>query len=292
MINAWIAVAVAAVLQTQEGSQDPDPRDLHSDPSFSGRPAPSPAFPEGDGFTLRAHFLRSRFALETSEFDIASFSGPLDLHDVGGLSRHAVGLEGVLDSGPLRFIVFGLHQHSRGVLDRDTTFEQHRFPAGAEAKTVAFFGSAEAYGRFDLQGGADGPFRLSLLIGIDASKFLISMSADERTASEGFSALWPVPAAGLEGRVQLGKQVAIRAGMRGSQVRFVNPYQLDAGSKQDVSYAVTRVESGVVWDATAGISLSIGYTSLRARVEISSPEDTDTGRLEASGIHASLAFRF
>jgi len=253
---------------------------------------PRPEFPGVDAFSLRLLAFRTRFHLETREYDAESFSGMMDMAEVGGINRTSFGLEGTLDAGPVRVILSALYENHEGSLDRVATFEQHTFLPGSQVETIASWGSAEVYGRFDLAGGPADTLQLTLLAGMDFSKFYVAMRDDLREAREGFSALWPVPAIGMDARFWLSERLCVRAGVRGTRIRYENSVHLDGGSTQDVRFSTLRFDAGFQWDVSEGVTLEFGFRGIDAMIEVASVEDTDSLRVEAAGGYAGFSLKF
>ena len=253
---------------------------------------PRPEFPILDGVSLRTIALRPRFQLTTREFDAGIISDKVNFGDLSNFERTAFTWEGALDVGAWTFSVTALHQESESRLDQDVTFEQFVFPAGSRAKSVAFFGSLEAYRRIELAGGAGETLQLTLLLGINFSKLYLMMRAGDHEASEGFSALWPLPAAGVEARVWLSDRLSVTASARGSRFRYTNPFQLDGGGSQDIRYLFGRFDAGLEWSLSRNLSLAAGYTGIDAFINAASAEDTDTADLKAGGVHAGVTLQF
>lgn len=287
-----LILAMAALLAAPQDPQDePPPKPVVEIPGVRPK-EPEPEFPGSDGLTFRTLFLRPRFELTTREFDVGMFSGTLNFGDVAGFNRTSAALEGRLDVGPWMFSATGLQQRRRSVLAEEATFEQHAFSAGSIVQGYAFFGTIEAFHRFELAGGPAKSFQVSLLIGLNWSKMFMRLSDDGREASEGFSALWPLPAAGVEARLSLSETLSITLSARGTRFRFSNPFQLDGGGSQDIRYLYGRFDAGFKWDLGGSFSVSAGYTGIDAFINAASAEDTDTADLKAGGLYSGLTVRF
>lgn len=277
--------------------QDPDPQEKPPPKPVVEVPPlvidhPRPEYPILDGISLRTIALRPRFQLTTREFDAGIISDKVNFGDQSDFDRTAFAWEGTLDVGAWTFSLMALHQESESRLDQDATFEQFTFPSGSRAKSVAFFGSFEAYHRIDLAGGAAETFQVSLLLGINFSKLYLMMRAGDHEGSEGFSALWPLPAAGLEARVWLSDRLSVTASARGTRFRYTNPFQLDGGDSQDIRFLFGRFDAGFEWTFSSTLSLTAGYTGIDAFINAASAEDTDTADLKAGGVHAGLTLQF
>jgi hypothetical protein len=281
---------VQSQAQEKPREQEPPPGPLEF--RESGKEPPRPEFAGTDAFSLRVLAVRTRFHLETREYDAGMLSGMMDMAEVGGIDRTSFGLEGTLDAGPVRVILSALHEKHKGVLGLDATFEQHTFQPGSEVRAIAFFGSAEVYGRFDVAGGPAESLQLTLMAGLDFSKFYVAMKDDLREAREGFSALWPVPAIGLDARFWLSDRLCFQAGIRGTHIRYVNSIHLDGGSVQEVRFSSLRLEAGFQWDVSEVISLEFGFRGIDAFIEVASMEDTDSLQVEAGGGYAGIAVKF
>jgi hypothetical protein len=253
---------------------------------------PRPAFPAGPGFSIRTVALRPRWELATREFDVGAFSGEVNFGDMASFDRTTMALEATFDSGPWVITASAFQQRHRAVLDQDMTFEQHAFRAGTIVQGSAFFGTLDAFRRIDVAGGPEEPFHLSLLVGINISKIAMRLKDDTRVASEGFSALWPLPAVGVEARVSLSDQLSAVLSARGTRFRYTNPFQLDGGGSQDVRYLFGRFDASLQWALSGTFSVDAGYTGLDAYIEDASAEDTDSADLKAGGVHAGLSVRF
>ena len=253
---------------------------------------PRPLFPAGDGVSLRMLALRPRWELTTREFDVGMFSGDMNFGDVADFDRTTMALEARVDVGPWMFSATALRQRRRAVLTADTTFEQHTFPAGTVVESEAFFGTIEGYYGFDLAGGRAETFQISVLVGINWTKMMMGITDDLREASEGFSALWPMPAVGFEARVSLSDRLAAALSARGTRVRFVNPYQLDGGGSQDIRFIYGRFDASLKFAVSDAISVEAGYTGLDAFINDISDEDTDSANLKAGGVHAGMTVGF
>ncbi|HKS15976.1 MAG TPA: TonB-dependent receptor [Planctomycetota bacterium] len=251
-----------------------------------------PEFPIGDRVSLRTIALRPRWELTTREFDVGMFSGRMNLGDLTDFERTTMALEGRVDVGPWMISAMALQQKHRVALSQEATFEQHTFPADSIVQSRAFFGTVEAYYRVDVAGGPREPLHLSLLFGINWSKMHMSLSDDRRVASEGFSALWPLPAFGVEARYWLADRLSVTASARGTRFRYDNPLQLDGGGSQDIRYLFGRFDAGIEWTISDGFALSAGYTGLDAYVNAASAEDTDSADLKAGGVHVGLSLQF
>ncbi len=288
---------LAVLLAHPQVGQEPGPQDepppkpiLEVPPDASE--GPRPEFPAGDGFSLKALAIRPRWELTTREYDLGMFNGGMNFGDVADFHRTTAAFEARFDAVSWMFSATALRQHSRRALDDDIMFEQHLFPAGAVVKSVAFFGSFEAYHRFELSGGSRESFQVSLLLGLNFSKFLMLMRDDLRLASEGFSALWPLPAAGVEARVSLSERLSVALSARGTRFRFDNPYQLDGGGSQYIRFLFGRFDGGVEWTISEHFTVSAGYTGLDAYIDAASAEDRDTVNLKAGGIYFGAGLRF
>ena len=253
---------------------------------------PRPVFPAGDGISLRMLALRPRWELTTREFDVGMFSGTMNFGDVADFDRTTMALEARVDLGPWMFSATAVRQRRRAVLTEDTTFEQHTFPADTIVESVAFFGTIEAFYTIDLAGGPTETFQASLLLGINWTKMVMEIRDEIREASEGFSALWPVPAVGFEARVSLSERLAVALSARGTRVRFVNPFQLDGGGSQDVRFIFGRFDASLKFAVSEAFSVEAGYTGLDAFINDKSAEDTDTADMKAGGIHAGVSLQF
>ena len=279
------------------GAPQDDPRVQEPPPPIVEVPPvrvedPRPEFPVGDRFTLRTIAMRPRWDLTTREFDAGMFSGQMNLGDVAEFERTSMALEGRLDLGPWMISAMILNQKSRFVLNGDTTFEQHEFPAGTVVEGTAFFSTLEVFYRFDVAGGPADPFQVSMLVGINWSKLYMGLSDDVRNAREGFSALWPLPALGVEARYWMTDRLSVTASARGTRFRFENPFQLDGGETQDIRYLFGRFDASLEWALSSHFSVAAGYTGIDAFINAASPEDTDTADLKSGGLHAGMSLNF
>jgi hypothetical protein len=278
------------VVQEGPSSQEPHKPVVEVPPAAVDKPLPR--FPAGDGFSLRTIFLRPRWEMTTREFDINKFSGDMNFGDIADFERTTMAMEGRVDLGPWMFSATLIRQRRRTVLTEDMTFEQHTFAAGTIVEGEAYFGTIEGFYGLDLAGGPAETFQISLLFGITYAKLRMGIEGDNREGSEGFSALWPVPALGFEGRVSLSDRVALALSARGTRLRFENPFQIDAGGPQDIKFLYGRIDASLKFAVSDVISLETGYTGLDAFINNSSSEDTDTADLKAGGVHLSVTLGF
>jgi hypothetical protein len=251
-----------------------------------------PLFPDDTGLTFRVHMLRPQFRLETREFDVGSFSGPMDLHEICGLPETGWGAELLMGGESYRVSMFATFQKGKVVTDEAVTLEQHVFPPGTRLETFAHLVTLEGFWRHAFIGGREKPVELRFLAGLQAIRYHVDMTDDVRQTSEGFSALWPVPALGLEGRWQLTDRLSLRGAVYGTRLKFKNPFQLDGGETQKVNVRALHADAGAQWDLSTGWSVGLGMTALDYLVENSSPEDKDTGSYEALGLNLAAVLRF
>lgn len=275
----------------EQAPQDEPPKPILEIPGV--KPVePRPLVPAGDGLTLRAIAFRPRMELTTREFDANLFGRKMNFGDLSGFERTAFGLDATLNAGSWMFSLTALIQQTETQLGEYVQFEQHGFQAGTHVESTSLFGTAEAYYRIGLAGGPTETLQLSLLAGVNFTKCYFGMKSDRATASEGFSALWPVPAAGLEARVWLSDRLAMNLSARGTRLRFDNPFQLDGGGSQDIRYLYGRFDAGLEWTLGERFSVSAGYTGIDAFIDDASAEDTDTADIKTGGLHAGLMLRF
>jgi hypothetical protein len=282
----WMAGAMS-----QDPQEEPPPKPVVEVPAIPPV-EPKPLYSGGDLLMLRTIALRPRWELKTREFDFGMFSGAMDVGEVADFERTSIGIEARADLGNWTVSATAMFQSRRTLVGKDTTFEQHTFEAGSAVDTTAFFGTVEAYHRFDVYGGPAETARVSLLLGINFSKFLLSMEDDRRYASEGFSALWPLPALGVEAKVWLMDRLSVSLSARGTRFRYDNPFQLDAGGSQDIRYLYGRFDAGLEWRLSESFSISAGYTGIDAYVEAASAEDADSVDLKAGGVFGGVSLFF
>lgn len=274
----------------EERPQEPPPPIIDIPPVKVEEPRPE--IPIADRVSLRTIALRPRWELTTREFDAGMFSGQVNFGDTAGFERTTMAVEGRIDAGPWMVSATLFQQRHRVVLAQETTFEQHTFEPGTISHGRAFFGSIEAYHRFDVAGGPAESFQVSLLVGINWSKLHLSLSDDRRVASEGFSALWPLPAVGVEARVWISDRISLTASARGTRFRFDNPLQLDGGGSQDIRFLYGRLDAGLEWALGGSFSITAGYTGFDAFINAASAEDTDSADLKAGGVNVGVSLGF
>ena len=290
MSSAICALVALYLLVAPQEPQEPPPPPLDA-PATVAEPA-WPRFPIEDGLTLRTLMLRPRFLLTTREFDINTFSGEINIGDVGGLERTAFGIDTRGDFGDWTVAVMGFQQKGSSTLEEDMHFEQYPFQEGSEVKTTAFYATVEGYYRFGLAGAPAVPFQLQFLAGFNYTRMHLQMESDGMRGREGFSALWPVPAIGLETRVWLGERLSLGASARGTYIKYKNPWQVDGGSAQKMTLKSGRLELSLEWCVSEGWSIGGGYSGFTSFINDSSAEDTDTAEMKASGLHLGVGIRF
>src|SRR5688572_23186355 len=135
--------------------QDPEPQKGSSEPQVSTRSGAMPLFPDDTGLTFRVHMLRPQFRLETREFDVGSFSGPMDLHEICGLPETGWGAELLMGGESYRVSMFATFQKGKVVTDEAVTLEQHVFPPGTRLETFAHLVTLEGFWRHAFIGGRE-----------------------------------------------------------------------------------------------------------------------------------------
>jgi hypothetical protein len=291
MAIAPLILYALALLSPQEpgGQETPPVVEVPGEP----RVEPKPAFPWNDGLTIRTIALRPTYEITTREFDINTFSGgELDIGDIADFDRTAMALDLRWDTGSFAFMATYFRMEGTSTLLQDTTFEQHTFDAGTEVEGVTEYGTVEAYYRIDLAGSPADSLHVSMLAGLLYTRYFLSLSGDTRTGSEGFSALWPVPALGLESRFWLSSRIAISLSARATRLAFENPFQIDGGDAQRLKFLSGRLDAGLNWTISGAFSLSAGYSGFSTSIDNSSVEDTDSADLRASGVHFGLTYRY
>ena len=291
MVLAPAIFCALALLAPQEpgGQETPPVVEVPGEPRLE----PVPSFPWNDGITLRTIALRPKSEITTREFDISTFSGgALDIGDIADFDRTAMALDLRWDTGNFAFMATYFRMEGSGTLSEDTTFEQHTFDAGTEIEGVTEYGTVEAYYRIDLAGSPAESVHVSMLAGLLYTRYFLSLHGDTRTGSEGFSALWPVPALGLETRFWLSSRLALSLSARATRITFENPWQVDAGGDQKLRFLSGRLDAGLNWSLSEAFSLSAGYSGFSTSIDNSSVEDTDSADLRASGVHFGLTYRY
>lgn len=252
-----------------------------------------PRYEPGPSLRASLLFLRPRVSYDTREYGPGVFSGDVDLGSRAGLPRFAPGGALSLDLGALRADAGFLHMAARHSLDEPLSYEEETFQAGESVSVLAQAGWLDVAYRHRLVGDERARGSISALLGVHAPRVKISVENERASAREGFSALWPIPAAGLEASYWLGDRIRLRGSLIGTRMRFTNPFKEDAGEPQDLAYLYLRWEAGLTLDLTARWSLDVGYTRFSMDVTASSPkDDRDRAVFEADGLYVAIELRF
>lgn len=276
------------VIEDQE-EQDPEPL---RPPTLGAPERPfRPRYPRDSAFRLSALILQPSVSYDTREYFPGNFSGDVDLNRRADLPRVAPGFAFSLELGPVRVDGGFVHMATRPVLDRELKYEEETFQPGEEVSVLAQAGWLDVAWRLKLAGGDRGS--ISALLGVHAPRVKIDVENDRASAREGFNALWPVPALGVEANYWLTDRIRIHGALTGTRLRFSNPFHEDGGEPQRVAYTYLRVEAGVTADLSANWGLSVGYTSFSMDVTASSRlDDKDRAVFEAGGLYLALEARF
>jgi hypothetical protein len=274
----------------QEAQEDdwPQPERL----SAPERPF-KPRYELGPSARLSLHFLRPRVSYDTREYNPGVFSGEVELSERADLPGFAPAGALRLDLRALRVDFGFLHMSSRSELDRPLSYEEETFQPGESVSVLAQAGWLDLAYRWSLVGDERSRASLWALIGLHAPRVKITVENDRASAREGFSALWPVPSAGLEATCWLTDRVRLRGSLIGTRLRFTNPFKEDAGEPQDLAYLYLRWEAGLAIDLSARWALHAGYSRLLMDVTASSPkDDKDRAVFEADGLYVGIELRF
>lgn len=250
-----------------------------------------PRWPRDEALRLSVLALRPGVSYDTREYNPGVYSGDVDLSRRAGLPRFAAGAAFGLDLGAVRVDGGFVHMAVDALLDQPLSYEEETFQPGEEVSVLAQAGWLDVACRWRLAGDDRGA--VSLLLGIHAPRVKISVENDRASAREGFSALWPVPAAGVEAHYWLTDRIRLHGSLIGTRLAFTNPFHDDGGEPQKVAYAYLRLDAGLTADLTAQWSLTLGYTRFSMDVTASSEsDDKDRAIFQAGGLYLALDFRF
>ena len=274
----------------QEGQEPEPPRPLTLEaPELPFKPRYEP----GTALRLSLLWLHPRVSYDTREYNPGVFSGDVDLSRRGGLPRYAPGLAFSLDLGPVRVDGGFVHMAVRQTLDRALSYEEETFEPGEEVSVLAQAGWLDVAYRLRLLGDARSRSAVSALVGVNAPRVKITVENDRASAREGFDALWPVPAVGVEAHYWLTNRIKLHGSLMGTRLKFTNPFHEDAGEPQHVQFAYLRMDAGVTIDLDAKWALTLGYTRFSMDVTASSKlDDKDRAIFEAGGFFVAMDFRF
>ena len=272
-----------------QDDQDPEvPRPLRLD--APDRPF-RPRYPRDRAFRLAVLALRPNVSYDTREYFPVNFSGDVDLSDRADLPRFAPGVAFSLDLGALRVDGGFVHMEARSVLDRPLGYEEETFQPGEEVSVLAQAGWLDVAYRLKLAGGDRGS--ISALLGVNAPRVKITVENDRASAREGFNALWPVPAVGVEAEYWLTDRIRVHGALMGTRLSFMNPFHEDGGEPQRVRYSALRVDAGLTVDRSPAWGLTLGYTTFTMDVQASSKlDDKDRAIFKAEGLFLALEVRF
>ncbi len=253
----------------------------------------SPRHTPGPGARVSFLMLRPKVSYDTREYFPELFSGDVDLSRRADLPRFAPGLALSLDLGPVRADLGFLSMTTRHALDRPMSYEEETFQPGEEVSVIAQAGWLNLAYRWRLVGDDQSRGSISALVGIHAPRVKITIENGRASAREGFNALWPVPAAGVEASYWLTDRLRLRGSLIGTRLRFTNPFKEDAGEPQDLAYTYLRWEAGLAVDFSARWSLHAGYTKFAMDITASSKlDDKDRAVFQADGLYVAVEFRF
>lgn len=252
-----------------------------------------PRYEAGSALRLSVLWLQPRVSYDTREYNPGVFSGDVDLSRRGGLPRYAPGLSFSLDLGPMRADGGFVHMAVRQRLERSLSYEEETFEPGEAVSVLAQAGWLDVAYRLRLLGDARSRSSVSALVGVNAPRVKITVENDRASAREGFDALWPVPAVGVEAHYWLTDRIKLHGSLMGTRLKFTNPFHEDAGEPQHVAFAYLRMDAGVTVDLDARWSLTLGYTRFAMDVTASSKlDDKDRAIFEAGGLFLALDYRF
>jgi hypothetical protein len=252
-----------------------------------------PRYEPGPGIRLSLLYLRPRVSYDTREYNPGVFSGDVDLSARAELPRFAPGGALSVDLGAVRADLGFLHMATRHSLEEPLSYEEETFQTGEAVSVLAQAGWLDVAYRHRLVGDERSRGSISALLGVHAPRVKITVENDRASAREGFSALWPVPAAGVEATSWLSDRIRLHGSLIGTRMRFTNPFKEDAGEPQDLDYRYLRWEAGVTIDLSARWSLDFGYTRFTMDVTASSPkDDKDRAVFLADGLYLAIQFRF
>lgn len=228
---------------------------------------------EEDQFSIRLLHARPVVRTDSREYDAGVFSSALNLKDDAGLPDRSLvgGLE--VETGAWRFSIFATRMEGDKTLGSPLTFEEEQFPAGTRVHTTFEAGWLEAVYRLKLEVGATDVVDLRALLAVNASRFRFSFRGGGTEAHEAHPALWPVPAAGIEGRLTLTDSLALAARFLTTRVRYVNPFHEDGGSDTRIVFNFIRAEAGIEWRPGGSWSLGVGIHRFTHYLRDTSVED-------------------
>lgn len=242
---------------------------------------------------LSVLWLQPQVSYDTREYYPGVFSGDVDLSRRADLPRFAAGLAFSMDLGPIRVDGGFVHMSVRHALERSLSYEEETFQPGEEVSVLAQAGWLDVAYRLRLLGDAGSRSGISALVGVNAPRVKISVENDRASAREGFDALWPVPALGVEAHYWLTNRIKLHGSLMGTRLKFTNTFHEDAGEPQHVKFAYLRMDAGVTIDVSANWGLTLGYTRFAMDVTASSElDDKDRAMFKAGGLFLALDYGF
>lgn len=274
----------------QEGQEPEPPRPL----TLEAPDLPfNPRYGPGSALRLSVLWLQPRVSYDTREYNPGVYSGDVDLSRRADLPRYAPGFAFSLDLGPVRVDGGFVHMAVRQTLDRTLCYEEETFEPGEEVSVLAQAGWLDVEYRLRLFGDARSRSAVSALVGVNAPRVKITVENDRASAREGFDALWPVPAVGVEAHYWLTNRIRLHGSLMGTRLKFTNPFHEDAGEPQHLDFSYLRMDAGVTVDLDARWSLTLGYTRFTMDVTASSKlDDKDRAIFEAGGMFLAVDLRF
>ncbi|HKS15829.1 MAG TPA: hypothetical protein VJU16_00800 [Planctomycetota bacterium] len=245
-----------------------------------------------DELSVRLLWARPVVRTDSREYDAGVFSSALHLQDDAGLPERALvgGLE--LETGAWRFSIFAARMEGDETLASPLAFEEEQFPAGVRLHTTFEAGWFEAVYRLKLPVDSTNVVDVRAILAVNASRFSFDFKGGGTEAHEAHPALWPVPAAGVEGRLALTRSLSMSARFLSTRVRYVNPFHEDGGSDSRIVFDFIRAEAGVEWSPGGGWSLGVGIHRFTNYLRDTSDEDRHRVWFDATSLAFEIAVEF
>lgn len=227
---------------------------------------------------------------DSREYESGLSSGPLNLQVDCGMDDEAPAYALGVRLGSWRVSYFALSLSGREQLEQNLIFEDAVFSPGSQLKTQFDVRFLNAF--YVLEWDVAPGLRLLPRLGIHAPFINLLFENGTQTAEEGSSAVWPMPAIGLEVEYSPADWIVVRAGVEGTRVKYTNWFHEDGGEPSEISYNYVDLALDCSMRLSRRWSLTLGWLHHDHYYRWSSVEDRHRTWYYAGGVHAGIEYAF